>query len=172
MQVCLIGKSRTYSPAGEVSMDDQRTQYINSRRGRPVSPHGEAPAPSPSQGCAGHPQGHQALDSGAAEGGAEAQADQLWLSGFQPREKAERVRNCATLPQDFIDQVVLQVAHLLLDGEQLNPGSAPCGGSKAWNRGGRPPAPSPQTPSSCVPAGFQAVSRLSFRTNLKLCGCF
>ncbi|XP_040481374.1 probable tRNA (uracil-O(2)-)-methyltransferase [Ursus maritimus] len=138
-RVCLIGKSRTYSPAGEVSMDEQRTQYINSRRGRPVSPHGEAPAPSPSQaaeGCAGHPHGHQALDSGAAEGGAEAQADQLWLSGFQPREKAERVRNCATLPRDFIDQVVLQVAHLLLDGEQLNPGSAPRGSSKAWNRGG------------------------------------
>nr|XP_035941577.1 probable tRNA (uracil-O(2)-)-methyltransferase isoform X4 [Halichoerus grypus] len=138
-RVCLIGKSRTYSPAGEGSMDEQRTQYINSRRGRPMSPPGEAPAPPPPRaavGRAGHPDGPQAPDAEAAEGGAEARADQLWLSGFQPREKAERVRNCATLPRDFIDQVVLQVAHLLLDGEQLNTGSAPSSSSKAWNRGG------------------------------------
>ncbi|XP_030895007.1 probable tRNA (uracil-O(2)-)-methyltransferase isoform X5 [Leptonychotes weddellii] len=138
-RVCLIGKSRTYSPAGEGSMDEQRTQYINSRRGRPMSPPGEAPAPPPPRaalGRAGHPDGPQAPDAEAAKGGAEARANQLWLSGFQPREKAERVRNCATLPRDFIDQVVLQVAHLLLDGEQLNTGSAPSSSSKAWNRGG------------------------------------
>ncbi|XP_022361598.1 probable tRNA (uracil-O(2)-)-methyltransferase isoform X2 [Enhydra lutris kenyoni] len=138
-RVCLIGKSRTYPPAGEVAMDEQRTQYINSRRGRPVSPPGEASVPPPPRatvGHAGHPDRHQALDTGAATGGAEIRADQLWLSGFQPREKAERVRNCATLPRDFIDQVVLQVAHLLLDGEQLNTGSASSGSSKAWNRGG------------------------------------
>ncbi|XP_032711662.1 probable tRNA (uracil-O(2)-)-methyltransferase isoform X2 [Lontra canadensis] len=138
-RVCLIGKSRTYPPAGEVAMDEQRTQYINSRRGRPMSPPGEASVPPPPRttvGHAGHPGGHQALDTGSATGGAEIRADQLWLSGFQPREKAEHVRNCATLPRDFIDQVVLQVAHLLLDGEQLNTGSASSGSSKAWNRGG------------------------------------
>ncbi|XP_032711668.1 probable tRNA (uracil-O(2)-)-methyltransferase isoform X3 [Lontra canadensis] len=139
LEVCLIGKSRTYPPAGEVAMDEQRTQYINSRRGRPMSPPGEASVPPPPRttvGHAGHPGGHQALDTGSATGGAEIRADQLWLSGFQPREKAEHVRNCATLPRDFIDQVVLQVAHLLLDGEQLNTGSASSGSSKAWNRGG------------------------------------
>ncbi|XP_004772283.1 probable tRNA (uracil-O(2)-)-methyltransferase isoform X1 [Mustela putorius furo] len=138
-RVCLIGKSRTYPPAGEVSMDEQRTQYINSRRGRPVSPPSEVSVPLPPRatvGHAGHPDGHQTLDTGAATGRAEIRADQLWLSGFQPREKAERVRNCATLPRDFIDQVVLQVAHLLLNGEQLNTGSASSSSSKAWNRGG------------------------------------
>ncbi|XP_059022202.1 probable tRNA (uracil-O(2)-)-methyltransferase isoform X2 [Mustela lutreola] len=139
LEVCLIGKSRTYPPAGEVSMDEQRTQYINSRRGRPVSPPNEVSVPLPPRatvGHAGHPDGHQTLDTGAATGRAEIRADQLWLSGFQPREKAERVRNCATLPRDFIDQVVLQVAHLLLNGEQLNTGSASSSSSKAWNRGG------------------------------------
>ncbi|XP_045853502.1 probable tRNA (uracil-O(2)-)-methyltransferase isoform X2 [Meles meles] len=138
-RVCLIGKSRTYPPAGEVSVDEQRTQYINSRRGRPVSPPGKTSVPPPPQATvahAGHPDGHQALDTGAATGGPEIRADQLWLSGFQPREKAERVRNCASLPRDFIDQVVLQVAHLLLDGEQLNTGSTSSSSSKAWNRGG------------------------------------
>lgn len=120
-------------------MDEQRTQYINSRRGRPVSPPSEVSVPLPPRatvGHAGHPDGHQTLDTGAATGRAEIRADQLWLSGFQPREKAERVRNCATLPRDFIDQVVLQVAHLLLNGEQLNTGSASSSSSKAWNRGG------------------------------------
>ncbi|XP_026928007.1 probable tRNA (uracil-O(2)-)-methyltransferase isoform X2 [Acinonyx jubatus] len=52
------------------------------------------------------------------------------------REKAERVRNCAALPRDFIDQVVLQVGHLLLDAERPCAGSSPSGSLKAWNRGG------------------------------------
>lgn len=139
-RVCLIGKSRTYSPAREVSMDKQRTRYINSRRGHLASPPGETPASLPPRaavGHEGHPNGHQVLDVGAAEGGAEAPADELWLSGFQPREKVERLRNCATLPRDFIDQVVLQVAHLLLDREeQISIGDASSSSSKAWNRGG------------------------------------
>ncbi|XP_072659580.1 probable tRNA (uracil-O(2)-)-methyltransferase isoform X2 [Canis lupus baileyi] len=138
-RVCLIGKSRTYSPAREVSMDKQRTRYINSRQGHLASPPGETPASLPPRaavGHEGHPNGHQALDVGAAEGGAEAPADELWLSGFQPREKVERLRNCATLPRDFIDQVVLQVAHLLLDREeQISIGDASSSSSKAWNRG-------------------------------------
>ncbi|XP_019309355.2 probable tRNA (uracil-O(2)-)-methyltransferase isoform X2 [Panthera pardus] len=52
------------------------------------------------------------------------------------REKAERVRNCAALPRDFVDQVVLQVGHLLLDAERPCAASAPGGSLKAWNRGG------------------------------------
>ncbi|XP_023109200.2 probable tRNA (uracil-O(2)-)-methyltransferase isoform X2 [Felis catus] len=52
------------------------------------------------------------------------------------REKAERVRNCAALPRDFVDQVVLQVGHLLLDAERPCAGSSPSGSLRAWNRGG------------------------------------
>ncbi|XP_047703190.1 probable tRNA (uracil-O(2)-)-methyltransferase isoform X2 [Prionailurus viverrinus] len=52
------------------------------------------------------------------------------------REKAERVRNCAALPRDFVDRVVLQVGHLLLDAERPCAGSSPSGSLKAWNRGG------------------------------------
>ena len=152
-------------------MDKQRTRYINSRRGHLASPPGETPASLPPRaavGHEGHPNGHQALDVGAAEGGAEAPADELWLSGFQPREKVEHLRNCATLPRDFIDQVVLQVAHLLLDREeQISIGDASSSSSKAWNRGGRPPTPAA---AACMPAGFQAVARCSLRTDLKLCG--
>nr|XP_057924818.1 probable tRNA (uracil-O(2)-)-methyltransferase [Doryrhamphus excisus] len=55
-----------------------------------------------------------------------------WGSGFQPREKVEVVRNCATLSHDFVDDVVLRVADALLaltvaDGQSF---------SSEWNTGG------------------------------------
>ncbi|XP_045248002.2 probable tRNA (uracil-O(2)-)-methyltransferase isoform X1 [Macaca fascicularis] len=145
-RVCLIGKSRTYPPSREASMDEKRTQYIKSRRGCPVSPPGRELCPSPlriAAGSADHCDGHQALGARvgcvagawAAERGAGPQAEGAWLPGFHPREKAERVRNCAALPRGFIDQVVLQVANLLLGGKQLNTGSSRNGSLKTWNRG-------------------------------------
>uniref|UniRef100_A0A2K5HSN8 tRNA (uracil-O(2)-)-methyltransferase n=1 Tax=Colobus angolensis palliatus TaxID=336983 RepID=A0A2K5HSN8_COLAP len=144
--VCLIGKSRTYPPSREASVDEKRTQYIKSRRGCPVSPPGPELSPSPRRvaaGSAGHCDGHQALDARvgcvagawATERGAGPQAEGPWLPGFHPREKAERVRNCADLPRGFIDQVVLQVANLLLGGKQLNTGSSRNGSLKTWNGG-------------------------------------
>ncbi|KAM5339328.1 putative tRNA (uracil-O(2)-)-methyltransferase [Glossophaga mutica] len=131
-RVCLIGTSRTYPPAAEVPIDERRTQYINSRRGRPASPPVEGPLPASPQAAAGsvgpggHPDGCGALDAGA-EG--------RWLPGFRPREKAECVRNCAPLPREVVDQVVLQVANLLLGGKQPSPGG-PCHGSADTWRGG------------------------------------
>nr|XP_011743253.1 probable tRNA (uracil-O(2)-)-methyltransferase isoform X5 [Macaca nemestrina] len=144
--VCLIGKSRTYPPSREASVDEKRTQYIKSRRGCPGSPPGRELCPSPlrvAAGSAGHCDGHQALGARvgcvagawAAERGAGPQVEGAWLPGFHPREKAERVRNCAALPRGFIDQVVLQVANLLLGGKQLNTGSSRNGSLKTWNRG-------------------------------------
>lgn len=117
-------------------MDEQRTRYIHSRQGCPASPPGQGPAP-PVPGVAtssadrpdGHPDSHRVPDTGAAG---------LWLSGFHPREKAERVRNCAALPRDFTDHVVLQVAHLLL-GKQISTGSSQSRQSETWNRGGNRP---------------------------------
>ncbi|XP_031991570.1 probable tRNA (uracil-O(2)-)-methyltransferase isoform X2 [Hylobates moloch] len=145
-RVCLVGKSRTYPSSREASVDEKRTQYIKSRRGCPVSPPGRELSPSPpwvAAGSAGHCDGQQALDTGvgcvarawAAEHGAGSQAEGPWLPGFHPREKAERVRNCAALPRDFIDQVVLQVANLLLGGKKLNTRSSQNGSLKTWNGG-------------------------------------
>ncbi|XP_008576971.1 PREDICTED: probable tRNA (uracil-O(2)-)-methyltransferase [Galeopterus variegatus] len=145
-RVCLIGKSRTYPPTGEVFIDEQRTQYINSRRGHPVSHPGREPAPAAAQlaaNGAGHRDGHGAVDAGvervseaqAAERKAGPQAEGLWLPGFHPREKAECTRNCASLPRDFIDQVVLQVANLLLGGKQLDPRSSQNGSLESWHGG-------------------------------------
>uniref|UniRef100_H0WKC2 tRNA (uracil-O(2)-)-methyltransferase n=1 Tax=Otolemur garnettii TaxID=30611 RepID=H0WKC2_OTOGA len=145
-RVCLIGKSRTYPPTAEPLVDEQRTQYITSRRGCPVHLPGGKPSPSSpwvAAGCVGHHDGHRALDirvecapeAKATEHGAEVQVEGPWLPGFHPRDKAERVRNCATLPRDFIDQVVLQVANLLLGGKELNPRSSQNGSLKTWNGG-------------------------------------
>lgn len=108
LQVCLIGRTRTYPSEEEVDIDEQRTQYIHSRKGCPTP--------------------DTALDTAGR-----------WLSGFQPREKVERVRNGATLPRELTERVVLQVAQLLLDRAQ--------GHSTAWNPGGKylhlipPPTP-------------------------------
>ncbi|XP_055480254.1 probable tRNA (uracil-O(2)-)-methyltransferase [Psammomys obesus] len=146
-RVCLIGKSRTYPPSAEVWMDEQRTRYLHSRQGHPQSLPSErhaSSAPQTTAHDAGHQDCHRTFAAGtecmseglAAERGAEAQATGLWAPGFSPREKAERVRNCATLPRDFIDQVVLQVANLLLDGKKLNMGTSEDGSLKTWNGGG------------------------------------
>lgn len=121
-------------------MDEQRTRYLHSRRGRPQSP----PPPQTAAHNASRQDSHRTLDAGAeslpeglaAERGAGAPATRLWVPGFCPREKAERVRNCAALPRDFVDQVVLQVASLLLDRKKFNTGDSEDGDLKTWNGGG------------------------------------
>lgn len=120
-------------------MDEQRTRYLHSRQGHPQSP----PPPQPAAHDAGRQDSHRTFDAGAesmpeglaAERGTGAPATGLWVPGFCPREKAERVRNCAALPRDFVDQVVLQVASLLLDGK-FNAGNSEDGALKTWNGGG------------------------------------
>ncbi|XP_073094095.1 probable tRNA (uracil-O(2)-)-methyltransferase isoform X2 [Manis javanica] len=133
-RVCLLGKSRTYPPSQEVPVDAQRTQYINGRQRCPGNCPGKGPAPPPpaAAGGTGHPDGHRA---GGAEPGVEARPEGPWLTGFHPREKAECPRNCSALPRDFVDQVVLHVANLLLGGNQLNTRSSQSGCLKTWNRG-------------------------------------
>ncbi|KAM4854801.1 putative tRNA (uracil-O(2)-)-methyltransferase isoform 2-T2 [Thomomys bottae] len=132
-RVCVIGTSRAYPASGEAWMDEQRTRYIRGRQCCPVSPPGSKPSP-PAPQVAADSSGHQ--DSARASGaGAEDRAAGPWLPGFHPREKAQRVRNCATLPRGFVDQVVLQVAELLLGGKKLDPTSSQEGPLKTWNRG-------------------------------------
>lgn len=55
-----------------------------------------------------------------------------WGAGFQPRERVETVRNCAALPREFIDGVVLRVANALLGLTKDEDG----GVQDSWNRGG------------------------------------
>lgn len=120
-------------------MDAQRTRYLNSRRGHP----GDGPAPPPHDGgaAASTDQPGGCPDS---QGPPDAGADGLWLSGFRPRERAERVRNCAALPREFVDAVVLQVAQLLLGGTRLTASGPRSGTVGTWNRGGNVCTPRPR----------------------------
>lgn len=113
MQVCLVGMSRSYTLPDEAEAERRRAEYIQSRRVLP--------------GVTG-----QRSDVGSDSGGCHGSA---WGSGFQPRERVEAVRNCAALPRDLVDGVVLLVARAVL-------GMSEGGGQGAagdWNRGGKPP---------------------------------
>ncbi|KAE8629026.1 hypothetical protein XENTR_v10000332 [Xenopus tropicalis] len=114
-RVCLIGMSRTYPPTQEKLIDEQRTLYIKSQHTDSL---GLSSKSSLDQDDSRHLDCHASdtqvgnLDSSLVP---PEKLTESWMPGFQPREKEERIRNCALLPRDFIDKTVLQVAKLLLD---------------------------------------------------------
>ncbi|XP_018615090.2 putative tRNA (uracil-O(2)-)-methyltransferase [Scleropages formosus] len=101
-RVCLIGRRRSYEPSSEAQVDAARSQYILNR---------------PSFSTKDSIQG--------------AGPEAAWGRGFQPRERTEVVRNCASLPRDLVDSVIQQVAFALL---ALTPMDSSEGA--AWNQGG------------------------------------
>ncbi|XP_029944139.1 LOW QUALITY PROTEIN: putative tRNA (uracil-O(2)-)-methyltransferase [Salarias fasciatus] len=107
-RVCLVGKSRSYRPSEEAEAERRRASFI---RGRQAGP-----------GAAG-----QRPDGDGCPGGG------TWGAGFQPRDKAEAVRNCAALPRQLVDGVVLRVAEALLG---MTAGGGGGGGEETWNGGG------------------------------------
>lgn len=117
-RVCLVGKSRNYSQSNEGEAEQRRGRYIQSRQHAP--------------GFIG-----RRSDIGSDEHSFHGNTScgipgSQWGAGFQPREKVEIVRNCASLPRDLVDSVVLQVAHALL-GMTAGEGGCP---ARDWNRGG------------------------------------
>ncbi|KAM9661127.1 putative tRNA (uracil-O(2)-)-methyltransferase isoform 2-T2 [Morphnus guianensis] len=131
-RVSLIGKNRIYPPAECALIDQQITQYINNR-----------------QTCAvvmcdrrvgfNHKDHSDGL---CKEAGSELPENETetagttWMPGFQPREKVVQIRNCASLPQDFVDDVVLHVANLLLNATPPKSCSNMHGGNtNIWNQG-------------------------------------
>ncbi|NWI97593.1 TRM44 methyltransferase, partial [Pitta sordida] len=131
-RVCLIGKTRSYPPAERALIDEQITQFINNHR-----PCAGATCDR-RVGC--NHQDH--CEGGCRETGSELPQDEAdtagttWMPGFQPRDKAERVRNCASLPREFVDDVVLRVANLLLNATPQKSGSdVQDGSTSTWNRG-------------------------------------
>ncbi|KAM9329857.1 putative tRNA (uracil-O(2)-)-methyltransferase [Gastrophryne carolinensis] len=130
-RVCLIGKSRRYPPEEEMQLDKERALYIAS--------HNVSDSTS-SKGDPNHCRDH--MDSAGKEESSDVVMEgpgtghQNWVSGFQPRDKVEQIRNCSLLPRDFIDKVVLQVAQLLIQPnvkEDMDPTAD--GAQGAWNRG-------------------------------------
>ncbi|XP_029881577.1 probable tRNA (uracil-O(2)-)-methyltransferase isoform X2 [Aquila chrysaetos chrysaetos] len=129
-RVSLIGKNRIYPPAECALIDKQITQYINNR-----------------QTCAvvmcdrrvgfNHKDHSDGLRKEAGSELPENEtAGTTWMPGFQPREKVVQIRNCASLPRDFVDDVVLNVANLLLNATPPKSCSNMHGGNtNIWNQG-------------------------------------
>lgn len=114
-------------------IDEQITQFINSRRTCAVATCGRRDGFNHEHHCGGL----------CKEAGSEPPEDEtetagtIWMPGFQPREKVEQVRNCASLPRDFVDEVVLNVANLLLNAAPQKSCSDKQGGNmNTWNQGG------------------------------------
>ncbi|XP_047460277.1 probable tRNA (uracil-O(2)-)-methyltransferase isoform X2 [Mugil cephalus] len=118
-RVCLVGKSRNYEPSDEAESELRRDRYIKSRQSAPGVAVQRSNVRNDGDCCHGN------ADSDRTPG-------DTWGAGFQPREKVETVRNCAGLPRDFVDGVVLRVANVLL-GMTAGDGRGSC---SDWNRGG------------------------------------
>ncbi|XP_048393427.1 probable tRNA (uracil-O(2)-)-methyltransferase isoform X2 [Stegostoma tigrinum] len=139
-RVCLIGNQRTYSPSCEKRLDEERTQYIRERYSYTLST-GENTgfrkmkdpvSPNHITDCS-------VVEDDVIQdicGDTDCSASNMWVAGFQPREKVEKVRNCASLPRDFVDSIVLQVAKALLKVNQDNNEHNGEGGAKCWRKGG------------------------------------
>lgn len=118
-RVCLVGKSRHYQPTDEAEAERRRAHYVESRHA--------------ASGVA--VQGSDVRDDKSCchgSRGTDGTPGSSWGAGFQPRDRVETVRNCAALPRDFVDGVVLQVATALL-GMTADDVEGSC---SDWNRGG------------------------------------
>ncbi|XP_078069622.1 putative tRNA (uracil-O(2)-)-methyltransferase isoform X2 [Mustelus asterias] len=141
-RVCLIGSQRTYSLSGEEQLDEERTQYIRERycTGNNTSC-GEVKDTASLFTC-------DIMDCSnvddvmVQETSVETDffVSNKWVAGFKPREKVEKVRNCAALPRDFVDDIVLQVAKALLKANQdKSEHSSDEDSTGHWNKGGSLP---------------------------------
>lgn len=130
--MCLIGKNRTYPSTECALIDNQITRYIHNRQTCPVV--------ACDRGVGFNHKDCSDVCKGAGSGlpGNELESSgRIWMPGFQPREKVEQIRNCAALPRDFVDDVVLNVANLLLNTVPQKSCSNTHGGNmNTWNQGG------------------------------------
>lgn len=119
-QVCLLGKSRNYQLSDEPEVEQQRAHYIHSRCTAPGVTVQRSDVSNDEYCCNG-------------DGSCNGTPGSSWGAGFQPRDRVEAVRNCAALPRDFVDGVVLRVANALL-GMTAGDGEGSC---RDWNQGGK-----------------------------------
>lgn len=128
-QVCLIGKNRTYPPAECALIDKQISQFIDNRQTCAV-------VTCDRRAGFNHKDRTDGVCRLLPENATET-AGTTWMPGFQPREKVEQIRNCASLPRDFVDDVVLRVANLLLSAAPQKSCSDMHGeDTNTWNQGG------------------------------------
>ncbi|MEE6462579.1 hypothetical protein FKM82_001641 [Ascaphus truei] len=139
-RVCLIGKSRTYPSTQEALIDEQRTQYIKTQYSDTVNLCNKPSiCMTKNKENVVHSNCHADVINEEESANScrvlSATGTRNWISGFQPREKVEQIRNCALLPRDFIDKVVLQVAKLLLNTSKEEKDEYIDRGETTWNTG-------------------------------------
>ncbi|XP_074479456.1 putative tRNA (uracil-O(2)-)-methyltransferase [Sebastes fasciatus] len=120
-RVCLVGKSRNYQLCDEAEAEQRRARYIQSRQTASGGTVQRSDIRNEGHCCHGNEDTDRTPDS-------------KWGVGFQPRDRVEVVRNCAALPRDFVDGIVLQVANVLLGMTEDDGGGG--GSSGDWNQGG------------------------------------
>uniref|UniRef100_A0A8C3A668 tRNA (uracil-O(2)-)-methyltransferase n=1 Tax=Cyclopterus lumpus TaxID=8103 RepID=A0A8C3A668_CYCLU len=118
-RVCLVGKSRNYQLCDEAEAEQRRARYIQSHQTTSGATVKRSGIGTDGDSCHGNKD-------------TDGTPDSSWGAGFQPRDRVETVRNCAALPRDFVDGVVLQVANVLLGMTEDDGGAS----SADWNRGG------------------------------------
>ncbi|XP_053560153.1 probable tRNA (uracil-O(2)-)-methyltransferase [Bombina bombina] len=128
-RVCLIGKSRTYLSTQEAMVDEQRRKCITSHKTSTLDECNKSMCVSECTKKKDSTNQEETSDPLMASA-------ENWISGFQPRDKVEQIKNCSLLPRDFIDKVVLQVAKLLLNSNKEEMDNADFDKrGKVWNTG-------------------------------------
>lgn len=111
--------SRNYQPPDQAEAERRRAEFIQARRSAPGVTCERSDVRHDGQRCHGSGDSHSSA----------------WGSGFRPRERREVVRNCAALPRDLVEGVVLRVAASLL-GMTGDEGG---GVTDGWSGGGKAP---------------------------------
>ncbi|KAM7366255.1 hypothetical protein PAMP_015709 [Pampus punctatissimus] len=119
-RVCLVGKSRSYQVSDEAQAEHRRAHYVQSRQIASWATVQGSDIRNDRDCCHGDAEINRTPGSS-------------WGAGFQPRDRVEVIRNCAALPRDFVDAVVLRVANVLLGMSVDDDGGM---SSTNWNRGG------------------------------------
>lgn len=117
-----MGMSRNYQLPDEAEAEQRRANYVESRKAASGVTVQRSDVKNDGGCC------HENKDTDRTPGSS-------WGAGFQPRDRVETVRNCAALPRDFVDGVVLRVANVLLGMTEDDAGGA----TSDWNRGGKLP---------------------------------
>ncbi|XP_023230797.1 probable tRNA (uracil-O(2)-)-methyltransferase isoform X1 [Centruroides sculpturatus] len=119
-RLCFVCLSRTYSSSKESEIDFQRTAYINKFLKQNANNSGKVKEVS------------KLCDKNLPTD----EIQHNWISGFRPRNRNQEVCNCSTLDQNYIDDVVKQLASLLLNLQCCFITVSTNDNQIHWNRGG------------------------------------
>lgn len=120
LQVCFIGRTRSYNVSEEAEIDEERQNYIRSR----CEKWSENNKPSTYSDT-----GNNKIDAAhnAQEG--------MWVSEFTPRNKTEVTRNCVTVKKETKDHVTRTVFDQVMDCDDCELRVMHDG--RPWRKGGK-----------------------------------